>query len=120
MTTKLLVTYKVETMNVCQEALANARDNLRDPRMNFPKWQMMTPVMESIKCFGTVDGTDTSTSEKPHSVWFKKWATNFRGTCSVQLRDRGCLAVMDSTHKTIRLKWYLFTVFVRDEVGSWS
>jgi hypothetical protein len=26
---------------------------------------------------------------------------------------------MDSTHKTIRLKWYLFTVFVRDEVGSW-
>ncbi|KAN0067417.1 hypothetical protein V8E54_014507 [Elaphomyces granulatus] len=35
------------------------------------------------------------------------------------LRDRGCLAVMDSTHKTVRLKWYLFTVFVRDEVGSW-
>ena len=26
---------------------------------------------------------------------------------------------MDSTHKTVRLKWYLFTIFVRDDVGSW-
>ena len=77
----------LEIMNVCQEALTRARDNRKDPRMNFPKWHMMTHVIESIKCFGTVDGTDTSTSEKLHSVWFKKWAhnTNFRGTWSDQL-----------------------------------
>jgi hypothetical protein len=91
----------LEIMNICQEALARARDNLRDPRMNFPKWHVLTHVIESIKSFGTVDGTDTSTSEKLHTVWFKKWAhnTNFRGTwldqltrhltvaCKVQVQD---------------------------------
>jgi hypothetical protein len=77
----------LEIMDVCQEALAKARDNLRDPRMNFPKWHVLTHVIESIKSFGTVDGTDTSTSEKLHTVRFKKWAhnTNFRGTWLDQL-----------------------------------
>ena len=62
----------LEIMNICQEALARARDSLKDPRMNFPKWHVLTHVIESIKSFGTVDGTDTSTSEKLHTVWFKK------------------------------------------------
>lgn len=77
----------LEIMDVCQEALAKARDNLKDPRMNFPKWHVLTHVIESIKSFGTVDGTDTSTSEKLHTVWFKKWShnTNFRGTWLDQL-----------------------------------
>ena len=55
--------------------------------MNLPKWHVLTHVIESIKSFGTVDGTDTSTSEKLHTVWFKKWShnTNFRGTWLDQL-----------------------------------
>ena len=35
------------------------------------------------------------------------------------LRRRGHLALMDSTHHTNGLKWFLFTVMVRDESAKW-
>ncbi|KAL2047152.1 hypothetical protein N7G274_001171 [Stereocaulon virgatum] len=35
------------------------------------------------------------------------------------LRRRGHLAIMDSAHHTNSLKWFLFTVMVRDESGKW-
>ena len=35
------------------------------------------------------------------------------------LKAFGQIAVMDSTHKTNRHKWPLFTILVRDHVGSW-
>ena len=46
-----------------------------------------------IQSFGTVDGTDTSTSEKLHTVWFKRWAHNTKThapltiACKVQVQD---------------------------------
>ena len=35
------------------------------------------------------------------------------------LRERGSIAVMDATHKTNRYGFFLFTIMVRDDCGSW-
>ena len=32
---------------------------------------------------------------------------------------RGYFAVMDSTHKTNNLAWFLFNLMIRDEHGEW-
>ena len=37
----------------------------------------------------------------------------------MKLRRRGHLTLMDSTHCTNALGWYLYTLMVRDEYGSW-
>lgn len=35
------------------------------------------------------------------------------------LRQRGHLTLMDSTHQTNWLGWFLYTPLVRDECGAW-
>lgn len=37
----------------------------------------------------------------------------------VVLRQRGHLTLLDSTHQTNWLGWFLYTLLVRDECGSW-
>jgi hypothetical protein len=37
----------------------------------------------------------------------------------ITLTRRGYFTLMDSTHKTNYLKWFLYTIMVRDESGSW-
>ena len=34
-------------------------------------------------------------------------------------KERGFLAVMDSTHKLNKLQWLLYTILVRSEYGNW-
>jgi hypothetical protein len=77
-------------MNSCKAPLVDAIDvdnSSGKKSLNFPKWHAITHVAESIRTFGTLDGTDTSTSEGHHSIWFKQLAgnTNFRETWTEQL-----------------------------------
>lgn len=73
------MTKYLEIMDVCKHSLVSA-DPKGISRLNRPKWHQMTHLAESIRAFGSLDGTDSSYGEYSHSSWVKDLSrlTNFR------------------------------------------
>jgi hypothetical protein len=73
----------LEIMNICKPAIREAKAAHKrsgEKSLDFPKFHAMIHVMDSIREFGTVDGTNTELGELLHGLWIKKHAKyiNFR------------------------------------------